>query len=435
MRRNSFLRCVLRLIIALTAFQFSVTAQPGEPPKDSEFYEKQAIQAYRNKDFAAFLENMKQAELLRPNNPRLLYNLADAFALNGKKDEAIVNLTKLAAMKLFYEPEKDDDFSSLKTTKEFQAVLKKFQVNKMPTGSGATAFTVREKGLVTEGLAYDDKTKTFYLGSVAEQKILSVNQRGETKVFVDRSSGLWSVFGMKVDAKHRLLWATTAAHKLMPNLKEGEDGKSGIFAFDLKTGKLVKKCLFPSQSPPHLLSDLTVAPNGDVYATDSFVPIIYVLRRGKNEIEEFLGNKEFVSLQGLDFTADGKFLFVADYAKGVFKINVATKETVNLAPPQNATLLGIDGMYFDGRDLIAVQNGITPQRVARLRLSKDFNQIVQLEILEANNPAFDDLTLGVLVKNQFYFVANSQWNLLGSGGKFTAPDKLQDVRIVKVAVD
>ncbi|MEO8073672.1 MAG: hypothetical protein ABI891_13460 [Acidobacteriota bacterium] len=430
-------RCIFKILILFTfifSFQFSVRAQESELPKDSRFYERAALRSYQKKDFQAFLENMKRAESLRPNHPRLLYNLADAYALNGEKGAALFNLNKLAEMKLFYEPEKDDDFSSIKNSEDFQNIVRKFYANAMPTGNGKTAFTVSEKGLVTESIAFDKKTQTFYLASVAQRKILKIDSRGESKIFANQSAGLWSVFGMKVDAKCRLLWAATSAHKQMPNLKEGEDGQAGIFAFDLKTGNTVKKYLLTNDSRPHLLGDLKIAPNGNVFATDSLAPVIYVIRKGKNEIETFLESEDFASLQGLDFSSDGKILFVADYAKGIFKINLDTKEKVNLTPPESSTLLGIDGIYFAGKNLIAVQNGVNPQRIVRLNLSKDSNKIERLEVLEANNPVFDDITLGVLDGNQFYFVANSQWNLLGDDGKFAAPDKLQDVSVIKISV-
>jgi hypothetical protein len=422
----------LLLIICLLV-QFSVAQT--DSPNDSRFYERQAIAAYQSKDFAAFLENMKRSEALRPNHPRLLYNLAAALALNGRQPEAVSTLDKLARMKLFYAIEKDDDFAALKNTAEFQALVEAFRRNAEPTANAKTALTVREKGLVPESVAFDAATKTFYLAGVAGRKILRVNERGESKIFADRSAGLWSVFGIKVDSKRRLLWAATSAHEQMPGLQSGEDGQAGIFAFDLKTGKLVKKYLLPNQTPPHLLGDLAIAPNGDVYATDSRSPDIFVVRAGKNEIELFLESKEFVSLQGLDFSADGRFLYAADYSKGIFRINLVSKEIVALAPPPDATLLGIDGIYFEENNLIAIQNGVEPQRIVRLTLAKNSAQITGFDVLEANNPLFDDLTLGVLSGREFFFIADSQWNLLGNDGKFAAPATLRDIIILKMSLN
>lgn len=420
------------LFLLVLIFQLSVSAQPSEPPKDSRAYERLAAKAYQAKDFPAFLENQKQADSLNPNHPRITYNLAIAYTLNNKTNEAISSLSKLAEMKLYYPIEKDDDFAPLKPNSDFQEILKKMEANAKPTGNAQTAFTVQEKGLVAESLAYDSTTKNFYLSSVAQRKILRINERGESTVFADRSIGLWSVLGIKIDTKNRFLWAVSSAHKQMPDLQADENGQTGIFKFDLTSGKLIKKYLVSNQPKAHWLGDLSIAPNGDVYATDSINPIIYVIHKEKDEIEPFLESASFTSPQGLDFTPDGKFLFMADYSKGVFKVNLATKEVSKLIPAENTTMLGIDGLYFRQNSLIAVQNGVNPQRLVRLVLSKDFEKIEKFEVLEANNPAFDDITLGVFTGNQFYFIANSQWESLREGGKFAAPEKLKDVSILKL---
>lgn len=420
------------IVVLVLIFQLSILAQPSEPPKDSRAYERLAIKAYQTKDFPAFLENMRQADSLNPNHPRITYNLAIAYTVNGKTSEAIENLNKLAEMKLVFQIEKDDDFTSLKDNADFQAVVKKFEANAQPTNNAQSAFTTKEKGLVTESVAYDAKTQNFYLASVAQRKILRIGKDGKTTIFADQSAGLWSVFGIKVDAKNRVLWATSSAHKQMSDFKADENGMTGIFKFDLKSGKLLKKYLISNQPKGHWLGDLAIAPNGDVYATDSINPLIFVIRKGKEEVEPFLESANFASPQGLDFTPDGKFMLMADYAKGVFKINLATKEITKIIPAENTTMLGIDGLYFYQNSLIATQNGVNPQRVIKLNLSKDLSKVESFQVLEANNPIFDEITLGVLVNKEFYFVANSQWEALGEGGKFAAPDKLKDVNVLKI---
>src|ERR1700755_1378448 len=64
--------------------------------------ERKAVAAYQAKDFAGFLAAMVEADRLRPNHPRLLYNLADAYALNGKSDEALTTLGRLGSMGLYF---------------------------------------------------------------------------------------------------------------------------------------------------------------------------------------------------------------------------------------------------------------------------------------------------------------------------------------------
>lgn len=52
--------------------------------------------------------------------------------------------------------------------------------------------------------------------------------------------------------------------------------------------------------------------------------------------------------------------------------------------------------------------------------------------MEANNPLFDEPTLGVLVKDSFYYVANSQWGTIDKTGKRASPDKLRETVILKM---
>ena len=138
----------------------------------------------------------------------------------------------------------------------------------------------------------------------------------------------------------------------------------------------------------------------------------------------------FISPQGLDFTPDQKQLFVADYSKGVFLVDLKTKKVTDIA--SDFTLLGIDGLYYFKGSLIAVQNGVNPNRVIKARLNKDLTRFDRFETIEANNPVFDEPTLGVVVKDSFYFVANSQWGTIDDNGKLAPADKLKDPTILKV---
>src|SRR4051812_7682238 len=142
---------LINLFLLSTVFHSASQAQQ----KDSRFYEAQALNAYKAKEFAAFLENMKQAESLRPNHPRLLYNLAAAYALNEQTKEAVFRLEKLARMKLTYRAADDDDFALIRETSEFQAVIKMFEANASPLVRSIEALKINEKGLVPESVAFD----------------------------------------------------------------------------------------------------------------------------------------------------------------------------------------------------------------------------------------------------------------------------------------
>lgn len=312
---------IAKLLAVATALAgVALAGSLPDEPKSPRYYRQQAAAAYKAKDYALAAENFNKALALIPDHPTLLYNLAAMSALQAKKAESIAFLSRIADMGLALHPEKDADFDSVKDSAEFKNILKKFESNKTPIVNSTTAFTIREKGLITEGLAYDPVQETFFVSSVHKRKILSLSKTGETKILASEQDGLWSVLGMKVDAKRRLLWVTSAAFPQMVNYQKEEDGSSAVFKFDLTTKKLIKRYLLPNKPKPHVLGDLTIMSNGDVFTTDSLTPAIYVIHPQKDEIELFVEHNLFISPQGLAFSDDERHLFMADYSTGLFDI-------------------------------------------------------------------------------------------------------------------
>lgn len=406
-----------------------------DPPKTARYYRQRAAEAYKAKDYPSAIENFKKAAEIIPDHPTLLYDLACMYALAGRKNEALASLSQVAEMGLILPAQKDSDFDAIKDTPEFNLIIKHMEASGAPIIKSSNAFVIHEKGLITEGLAFDPVEETFFVSSVHKRKILSVSKNGEVKPFASDKDGLFSVLGMSVDAKRRHLWVTSTAFPQMVDFKKEEDGTAAVFKFDLATKKLLKKYVLSNTTKKHALGDLTIQSNGDVFTTDSLSPAVYVIRSQKDEIELFLEEPTFGSPQGLAFSENEQHLFMADYGTGLYDIDVKTKKATHLHPLAGATLLGIDGLYFYKGSLIGVQNGVAPQRVVRLSLSKDFGRVEQLEVVEANNPVFLEPTLGVLVKDTFYFIANSQWPLIDDNGKLAGDEKLQDPVVLKIKFD
>lgn len=400
--------------------------------EDVRHYLQQAQIAHKEKNYSAYLSHLQSALRLRPNHPTLIYNLAGAHALVGEPDKAVALLERIAAMGLIYPAEKDGDFAGISETHGFQSVLQKFHRNRVPQGDSRTAFTLHEKGLIPESVAYDPVQRTFYVSSVYRRKILSIDANGEVKDFATQRDGLWSALGMKVDARRRLLWVCTAANSQTIGLEERENGSSAILKFDVTSGQLVKKYLLPVDSAKHLLGDLAINVRGDVFATDSLKAAVYIIDRRNDQLELFVAGSPFVSPQGLDFSADQRHLFVADYAKGLFVIDLLTKAVSAITPAVDTALLGIDGLYFYKQSLLAIQNGTNPHRVIKLFLDQRLQRILKWQTLEANNPLFDEPTLGVLVKDELYYVANSQGGTVNQKGQLAAADKLREPVILKL---
>ena len=100
----------------------------------------------------------------------------------------------------------------------------------------------------------------------------------------------------------------------------------------------------------------------------------------------------------------------SDYANGLLTIDLLDRAVRTLSPPADVTLLGIDGLLARNRTIVAVQNGINPQRLVRFTLSPDSRTITDFIVLAANLPGMDDLTLPTFIDGQPAFISNSGWS-------------------------
>jgi len=422
----------IKLILIIIFISNQAFAQESNYEKSGK-YEKKAVENYLDKNYEPFLINMKAAEKLRPNHPRLLYNLAAAYSLNNDKKDALAELQKLVDMKLYYKPEKDSDFADLWNDSEFKNIINGFDKNLIHIGNSITAFTYPEKDLITESVAYDSLKDKFYLSSIYRRKIVSVDNNGKNGTFKDEGEdGLWSVFGIKIDSQRRILWACTGAVKQTKNYNKNDLGKTSVFKYNIDSKKLIRKYELDNKENGHLFGDLALSSNGDLYVSDSKYNVIYKIPADSNSLKIFVQPGRFISLQGLELSPDNKYLFFADYALGLYKINLVTHAIEEIQSPQNFTPLGIDGLYFYKNSLIATQNGVNPQRVVRIYLYNDMDLITGYKILESNNPYFDEITLGLIKGNDFYYIANGQWGSFDKDGNIFPLEKLKEPRVLKI---
>jgi hypothetical protein len=145
-----------------------------------------------------------------------------------------------------------------------------------------------------------------------------------------------------------------------------------------------------------------------VFVTDSFDPVLYRLRPAADTLEA-TRHPLFRSLQGMAPTPDGRFLYLADYAHGILRLELATGTVIRVAEPGPMVTLGCDGIAWHDGALIAVQNGVAPARVVRFALDATGARIVGVQVLDRNVAIADEPTIGTIVGNEFIYVANSQW--------------------------
>lgn len=427
------MKCILLLCVAL----FLSENQPGKaqsaPIKDLRYYYQAAQQAYAEQHYDAYREHLLEMLRLRPNHPTYLYNLAGANALSGRSEEALAVLQQVAAAGLIYPAAEDEDFAAIRSSDAFAAILDRFEANRRLVSRSETAVTVKEKGLISECVAYDPQSGRYWISSVHRRKIVTVDREGNCRDFSSTQDGLWGVFGIKLDARRQVLWACSGVVPEIAGYSEAEADLTGIFKYDLVSGKLLKRYLLPPDGAAHLFGDLVLNTAGDVFISDSFSPRLYVIRAESDTLAELLQEPTWVSPQGITVGEEDSVLYVADYRMGLYRINPARGEARALPYPENAILMGIDGLYYHDHSLIAVQNGINPQRIIRARLNPAGDRIEAVEVLEANNEQFDEPTLGVIVGNSFYYIANSQWgSTLDKAGQLRPESELKFPLVLKM---
>lgn len=381
-----------------------------------------AIKAYQAKDYATFLADEKSALELAPANPRLIYNVACGEALQGNAAESVRRLDQLLAQKLDLGAETDTDFASIRKTPEWTAFESRLTELRKPLVHSTVAFSIPDPNLVATGIAVDETTGDTYIASVRERKILRRTRAGATSDFIhEAQDGFLAGASLAIDPARKLLYASTSAVPFMLGYSKQDSGQSGLFAFDLKSGKLIRKAMLSADGKPHFLNALAIDRDGTVYVSDSAIAGIYRLRPNASALEPFTAPDAFKATQGLALSEDGKTLFVADYTDGLWALNLATKEKHHLDPPPGIWLGGLDGLSRINNDLIAVQIGVQPARVLRLRLDPQNSRITSVDTLEMSHPDYAGPIQGVITNGAFLYIANSQLNLAnGETGTFAA---------------
>jgi hypothetical protein len=421
----------MRLLVLLT-FAFVLTLPLAAVPQHILLL-REATAAANAGNHAAALAKMEAAAGLRPDYPRLLVNLAHLYATLQRPDDALAALQRIADMGLQMNVAADPDLSSLRDLPRFQTLAIRLAAE--APGKGAddeAAFTIADVTGIIESCFVDPETLHWYFSDVRNRCVWHRDVRtgvGQLKKFTSDEDTLDGVFKIALSPDRKTLWAATATVDVMAGSDAENGQRSALVAIDFATGRVRARFPTPTDGHKHLLGDFVMAMDGSIYATDSMSPVVWRLPAGGEALEPWIESDEFLSLQGIAFDTTGQHLYVTDYANGIWRIDSATKSISRLTPPANTTFFGIDGLYSVPGGLLAVQNGVNPQRILRIALSPVgsslattsparsgqgptlHGQILSVRILASGRPAMTDLGLGQVFNGRFHFVGNSGWSV------------------------
>jgi len=385
------------------------------------------IAAYQQEDHPAMLAAANKALAARPGFPGALFNLAMSQAVNGDPQASLQTLELLSEKGVDFGAGELDQFATVRELDGWSAYEEKVDALHVSFGTADVITIYDDAEFVPEGIVFDNEGR-LYLGSIHRGQIIRLGESVE--VLSDRDTH-WSVFGARFHPAGSL-WFASAAVPQLAGVGEDE-GKTGLFRLDVSSGTITKAAILPQYEKTQVLGDLIIADDNTIYTTDSLTGAIYRYYIDSNEFEILVRRGDLGSPQGLVLDASGNYLYVADYIGGLYRVWLQDGSLVKLEIADDTTAYGIDGLYRYGDELVVIQNGIRPNRVAALQLSDNGLAITGSRLLAANLEQFDEPTLGVIRGDDFYFVANSHWNRFNR--KNELPEGLTGPIILKLALD
>jgi len=393
-----------------------------------DVYFLKGTEAYQAQDFATYERLMIRVVDLAPAEYTYRYLLARAHALNANAEAAAFVLHHLLneGYSLALYATRDPHFESLRETEAFTPVQALLKTKTKPLNRSAIAFTLPERDLVPEGMAYDPSEQAFYIGSLEKCKIVRVDRDRDISDFTQpRQDDLVPVLGMKVDLRRRHLWVATSYGTPKAALPENLLGTTGLYKYDLESHALIKRYMLP-QEEHHYLNDVVIARDGDVYATDWTGGAVYHIPPSQDRIEKLTDLEGRPN--GIALSPDEAILFVA--GDDILTVDIDTGEAAPLRHPPHIYLSG-DGLYFHDNSLIAIQNGACNQ-VTRFFLNAAQDSVIRAQTLEAYHPSFDVPTTGALVGDELYYIANSQLGAYDEKGHLPPPQEMAETHILRV---
>jgi sugar lactone lactonase YvrE len=281
--------------------------------------------------------------------------------------------------------------------------------------------SVKADTLYPEGIAFNEKTSDFYLSSLRKGTIGMVNQAGVYSEF-SNDADLISTVGLSVDAaRNRLIACVSDPGVGMRSNAKTKEKLARLVIFDIETKKKLKTLdLGKLKAGKHFCNDMTVDADGNIYVTDSFVPVIYkVTPDYKTSVfvtsDKFKG--EGFNLNGIVYHPSG-FLLVAKYNDGtLWKVPLKNpKDLVQVTVP--SVFSALDGLVLaSNNDVIGIQNGKDNQ-IVRFKTTDDWKSATaQASASELQFP-----TTGVKALQKVYVIEGKLGELFADPAKAAAKE-------------
>ncbi|QJW90964.1 gluconolaconase [Spirosoma taeanense] len=249
-----------------------------------------------------------------------------------------------------------------------------------------------------EGIAYSSLLGKFVITSITQGKIGTVDTDGR---YADLLSApeLISGIGVKV-AGERLFVCVGDQGVSVKSTPQTAFKTAELLVFNLNTRQLERRVEMDNLLPDarHFANDLALSPDGTIYVTDSFSPVIYkIMPDGQASI--LVNDPRFASatfgLNGIVYHPNG-YLIVAQTGAGkLYKVDLKNGNAISEVGGI-ASLPG-DGLTLLNNDLYVVTG--QGSRVAQVRSADNWQTA---SVVKTDENGYFQATTNVAVNNQIY---------------------------------
>ena len=230
---------------------------------------------------------------------------------------------------------------------------------------------------------------SLYVGSLTQGRIIQVSpDNQDVKEFAQKgTSGLVSVLGVHVTSDNSLVIACSSD----PGISTlTGTARPALVRFDRETGTPLDRFELPKDGI--ICNDITELPDGTILATDSFLPRIYALRPGADELEVWYEDAQFegegFNLNGIAY--DEGNVFVVRYNSGTMhripiRKHGGAGEAVEIRLPKPITAPDGLNALGNGRFLVVEGGGLSEGSIGSLLgVTIDTDDHAKVDVIAAN---------------------------------------------------
>jgi hypothetical protein len=411
-----FTMLLLASLFTLPALAQEPVSEPQKPrkssgrfPSDVAGLEEMAQASIEEENWIRLLQTTILLRKQQPYELRHFVNMVIASAMLERPTAAYHYMLQMQQQGLSYDFNQLDETVSLRGTEVYDYLSDLLIRAGDPAGEAEAAFELAPDQALPTALAWDSTREKFLVGTAREGVILAVDEKSDSTEILraNEENGLWAVMDVAVDADRNRLWISSAAIPQFTGFKAQDLGKSGLFAFELDSLRLVGTYLPDEVNAPFEFGSIAISPDGDVFVADRQVPVVYRKPADSHVIAPFLADKELNGFRDMAISEQGARLYLADSARGILVIDPENETAVMLDGPETLNLGGIEGMFQVGSELILIQSGIEPQRVLALQLDPSGGTVQEVRPMAIALEWFDRPSGGTLHGEAVYYFANT----------------------------